>query len=226
MSPVIECINVCKHYPQGNEDLVVLDQVSFQVNSAETIAIIGSSGAGKSTLLNLLGGLDQPTKGQVKINGALLKGQSETALAQMRNRHIGFVYQFHHLLGEFNALENTAMPLLIRGEKKAEAYRQAEQLLLSVGLTKRINHRPYELSGGERQRVAIARALVGKPSCVLMDEPTGNLDEHTADQVQALLQNLNQQLNIAFVIVTHDKRIADNQQRQLFLHEGHLVEIE
>ncbi|CAA0091676.1 Lipoprotein-releasing system ATP-binding protein LolD [BD1-7 clade bacterium] len=222
---VIECQNVSKHYRQGNETLHVLKDISFVVEQGDSVAIVGASGAGKSTLLNLLGGLDFCDAGSVSVLNKDLAKISKDKLAELRNREVGFVYQFHHLLTEFSALENAAMPLLIRGEKRKAAYSTARQILERVGLGARANHRPSELSGGERQRVAIARALVGTPSCVLMDEPTGNLDEATADTIQQLLISLNQDLGTSFIVVTHDKTIARQQKRILQLHEGQLQEI-
>ncbi len=226
MQTVIRCENVSKSYQQGKQQVNVLEDISFHINKGESVAIIGSSGAGKSTLLNLLGGLDDCSEGSVFIADENLQDMSQQQLAQLRNHKIGFVYQFHHLLSEFDALENTAMPLLIRGMPKNQAYILAEKMLQRVGLLERIKHRPSELSGGERQRVAIARALVTEPRCVLMDEPTGNLDEQTAEHIQQLLAQLNQELSISFIIVTHDKRIAEQQHRILQLKEGRLSEMD
>ena len=223
---VIQCQGVSKYYLQGKEKVVVLNDISFAITQGESVAIVGASGAGKSTLLNLLGGLDDCSSGTVELIGKNLEDLSQKQMAKMRNEEIGFVYQFHHLLSEFTALENTAMPLLIRGLKRKDAYQQATTMLDKVGLSSRITHRPSQLSGGERQRVAIARALVTKPSCVLMDEPTGNLDEKTAEHIQQLLQSLNSELSISFILVTHDMRIAHQQQRILQLHEGQLTQIE
>ncbi len=222
---IIDCQNVSKHYQQGDQTLTVLNDVTFQVEQGESVAIVGASGAGKSTLLNLLGGLDFCDEGAVRLLDSDLSQISKDALARLRNYEIGFVYQFHHLLAEFTALENAAMPLLIRGEKRKAAFDEAAVVLAQVGLAERHQHRPSELSGGERQRVAIARALVGKPSCVLMDEPTGNLDETTAMTIQELLVELNQSLGTSFIVVTHDKQIASRQQRILQLQEGALREL-
>lgn len=222
---IIDCQNVSKHYQQGDQTLTVLNDVTFQVEQGESVAIVGASGAGKSTLLNLLGGLDFCDEGAVRLLDSDLSQISKDALARLRNHEIGFVYQFHHLLAEFTALENAAMPLLIRGEKRKAAFDEAAVVLAQVGLAERHQHRPSELSGGERQRVAIARALVGKPSCVLMDEPTGNLDETTAMTIQELLVELNQSLGTSFIVVTHDKQIASRQQRILQLQEGALREL-
>ncbi|NRB41163.1 MAG: lipoprotein-releasing ABC transporter ATP-binding protein LolD [Pseudomonadales bacterium] len=225
-SAVIECTAISKVYKQGEESVSVLNDVSFTINRGDCVAIVGASGAGKSTLLNLLGGLDNCSSGQVKLLGHDLAVMNQAQLAKLRNEELGFVYQFHHLLSEFDALENTAMPLLIRGLKRKQAFIEATDMLEKVGLKNRLHHRPSELSGGERQRVAIARALVAKPSCVLMDEPTGNLDEQTADKIQNLLVELNQQLAISFVLVTHDMHIARQQNRILQLHDGHLTELD
>lgn len=222
MSLVLACRKVCKSYSQAEQELRVLDNIELAVEAGERVAITGPSGSGKSTLLSLLGGLDEASSGQVEIAGADIACLSEVERAQLRNKHLGFVYQFHHLLNEFSALENVAMPLLIGGMAKAEAYKLASAMLGEVGLAERAAHRPAQLSGGERQRVAIARALVGQPSCVLMDEPTGNLDKDTADKIQALLIKLNQEHNISFIIVTHDLSLAANMQRHYSLQQGRL----
>lgn len=222
--PILQCQHVEKSYQQGRQALTILKDINLTIFQGETVAITGSSGAGKSTLLNLLGGLDSCSKGTISLKGQSYDRLNDNQLAILRNTQLGFVYQFHHLLAEFTALENAAMPLLIRREKKAEAYQQAAEILAAVGLAERLHHRPAQLSGGERQRVAIARAVVGKPACVLMDEPTGNLDEETASAIQELLQKLNSELGISFVIVTHDKNIAAVQQRQLHLQGGQLIE--
>lgn len=221
---VLVCHEVTKSYHQGDVDVQVLQGISCRFFEGESIAIVGASGAGKSTFLNILGGLDTPDVGFVDIQGKRLTGLNDKALSALRNQHLGFVYQFHHLLGEFSAEENVAMPLLIRGMKKAQAVKQARDTLSEVGLTKRFLHRPYELSGGERQRVAIARALVTEPALVLMDEPTGNLDETTAQSVQTLIHTLSERLKTCFVIVTHDKQIAKQQKRAFQLHDGLLTE--
>lgn len=223
-SIILECQQVRKSYLQGKHDILVLDDINLVIKTGETVAITGSSGAGKSTLLNLLGGLDSCSSGAIRLKGQSYASLNDKQLAQLRNTELGFVYQFHHLLSEFSALENAAMPLLIRGMKQSQAYQQAAAMLEKVGLAARLDHRPAQLSGGERQRVAIARALVGEPACVLMDEPTGNLDEETATAIQQLLKDLNQQLGICLVIVTHDKNIAAAQQRQLSLQGGRLSE--
>lgn len=217
---VLRCQALSKSYQERQLVTDVLQRVSLEVKAGERVAIIGSSGSGKSTLLHLLGGLDKPTSGDVEVVGQQLSALSVKALAQLRNRHIGFVYQFHHLLAEFTAVENVAMPLFIAGEKRTEALVKAEDLLNEVGLTHRLHHKPAELSGGERQRTAIARALVHEPQLVLADEPTGNLDGTTAKQVFELLDRLNQRRGTAFVVVTHDLILAQRMDRSLHLHQG------
>lgn len=226
MNSIIQCLNVSKSYQFAGADIAVLRDINFTVNAGDTIAILGASGAGKSTLLNLLGGLDWATEGQVLVNSQDLSTLNNKQLSTLRNQQLGFVYQFHHLLQEFDAVENVAMPLLIKGMKKAEAYKQAAAMLDNVGLSERLKHRPQNLSGGERQRVAIARAIVAKPACVLMDEPTGNLDEETAASIQALIQRLNKELNQSFIVVTHDTEIAKAQQYMYRLSGGSLNLIE
>lgn len=223
---VLHCHELVKKYHQGRQDLSILKGIGFSINKGESVAIVGASGSGKSTLLNLLGGLDRSTSGYVELLDQRYENLKEPQLAALRNKELGFVYQFHHLLTEFDALENVAMPLLIRGMPAKAAKLQAEKILEKVGLRDRLYHRPSELSGGERQRVAIARALVANPSCVLMDEPTGNLDEKTAVHIQQLLQQLNTDLGICFVLVTHDKQIARQQQRIFSLHDGFLTELD
>lgn len=204
----------------GDIDLAVLQGVNLQIEPGENLAIIGVSGAGKTTLLNLLGGLDDPDAGSVRLCGADWQSLDASQRASWRNQHLGFVYQFHHLLAEFSALENVALPLLIGGASVAQASERAEELLGRVGLSERLQHQPAELSGGERQRVAIARALVTQPALVLMDEPTGNLDPHTADSMLDLLMELNQTLSISTVIVTHDPAIAARMDRAVRLVDG------
>ena len=220
--PTLRCNAIAKSYLQGALHIDVLSGLDLLVEPGERLAIVGRSGSGKSTLLNILGGLDQPSAGQVWIAGTNMTELSNSARAALRNRALGFVYQFHHLLGEFTALENVAMPLLIRGEAVSRARDDAAEMLEAVGLGARREHKPAELSGGERQRVAIARALVTRPACVLLDEPTGNLDRETAQKVQDLLWRLNEELGIALVIVTHDFDMKSQVNRVLELSGGNL----
>ena len=207
-NPVLECSELCKSFAEAGTLVQVLNDINLTVAAGETVAIVGASGSGKSTFLHLLGGLDRPTRGSVQLCGQSLAGLSDKDVALLRNRSLGFIYQFHHLLPEFSALENVAMPLLIRGETHASALSDASQLLDKVGLTARAHHKPGELSGGERQRTAVARALVGQPDCILADEPTVNLDYETANSVQELFFALNSEFGTSLVMATHDLGLA------------------
>lgn len=219
-TPILRCEKLVKHFQEGDYRVEVLNGVDFSVAPAERVAIVGSSGSGKSTLLHLLGGLDTPTSGEVLVSGEALSHMSDAARGVLRNRAIGFVYQFHHLLPEFTAVENVAMPLLIGGAEPAEAEDRAVDLLGKVGLAKRLTHRPAKLSGGERQRAAVARALIHRPALVLADEPTGNLDTHTGEQVYELMLELNREMGTSLVLVTHDPKMAAKAQRVMHLKDG------
>ena len=222
MSIVLECLDLGKTYTEGPQCLEVLRQISLRVKQGEQLAILGTSGSGKTTLLNLLGGLDLPSRGRVIVAGQDLAEVDETERGRLRNLYLGFVYQFHHLLSEFSALENISMPLLIAGYSRREALQKSQIILERVGLLERASHKPSELSGGERQRIAIARALVTEPACVLLDEPTGNLDRNTALNIQDLMSDLNEKLDISYIVVTHDEAFADTLDRKLFLRDGML----
>ncbi|NIE77631.1 lipoprotein-releasing ABC transporter ATP-binding protein LolD [Pantoea sp. Tr-811] len=222
---VLSCRNLGKSYDEGPASVQVLHGLNLELHAGERVAIVGSSGSGKSTLLNLLGGLDRPTQGSVWLAGEELSALGERARGLLRNRELGFVYQFHHLLPEFTAMENVCMPLLIGRTAIPEARERAEALLKRVGLGHRLHHKPAELSGGERQRVAIARALVNRPGLVMLDEPTGNLDHHTAQGIQELMQELSSASRTAFLVVTHDLNLARQMDRVLKLEDGRLVAI-
>jgi len=223
MSKVLQCCQLSKSYKQGDIETKVLKNLDLSVTKGELLAVVGSSGCGKSTFLHLAGALDKPSSGQVYINDIDIHQLSDKDRAKFRNQHIGFIYQFHHLMMEFSALENVAMPLMIQGDKAKNAKIAAKDMLDKVGLAHRIDYRPSQLSGGERQRVAIARALVTKPSLILADEPTGNLDSDTAEQIYQLIRSLNDTVQTSFVIVTHDLVLANRMDRQVRLVQGKLV---
>jgi len=219
---VLSCAKVVKNYHEGPQLVEVLKGVDFQLQTSQRVAIVGASGSGKSTLLNVLGGLDKPSAGEVRLLGEAFSALDENRRGKIRNRHMGFVYQFHHLLPEFTALENVAMPLLIARQSKRGAGQKAGELLQRVGLQNRLEHKPAELSGGERQRVAIARALACDPACVLMDEPTGNLDRKNGDAIQRVMHELSTSLATSFVVVTHDEQLAQTMDIIYQLSDGHL----
>ena len=223
---ILECSSVSKVFSDGDLKTSVLHDIDLSIHAGEMIAITGASGSGKSTLLNLLGGLDLPSSGDVKLVGQSYQSLSERKKGLLRNANLGFVYQFHHLLPEFSAEENVAMPLWIAGEGKKTSLAKARELLDQVKLSHRYHHRAGELSGGERQRVAIARALAANPKCVLMDEPTGNLDFNTADHIHELIKSINSEMNVAFVIVTHDLTLAERMDKRLNLVEGRIDSFE
>lgn len=222
---VISCRNLYKIFHQGEHEVPVLGGVNLSVSKGETLAIIGASGSGKSTLLHLLGGLDAPSSGEIQILGQDILNIKEEARCQLRNGSLGFIYQFHHLLPEFSALENVAMPLLIRRLGNSEAYERAAEVLKQVGLGHRLSHTPSELSGGERQRAAVARALVTQPACILADEPTGNLDRHTAESVFNIMLELNNKVDASLIIVTHDAQLANRAGRVKQLVDGVLFDV-
>jgi lipoprotein-releasing system ATP-binding protein len=217
---VLECRKVVRKFREGSSELVVLSGVDLDVRAAERVAIVGASGSGKTTLLQIMGGLDDPSEGEVFVDGQPMHGSNELSKADLRNRYIGFIYQFHHLLPEFTAAENVAMPLMIRREPKREALAKAGEILARVGLGERLTHKPGELSGGERQRAAVARALITRPQLVLADEPTGNLDAGNGEHVLKLMLELNRELETSLVVVTHDQTIASRMDRVLVLENG------
>ena len=219
---VIKASGLSKHYDEADRSLSIFENLDFELRQGESVGIVGSSGAGKTTLLNILGGLDVASTGHIELCNTDLTQCSDRVITRLRNQHLGFVYQFHHLLGEFSAQENVALPQMIAGVAKPLANARAAELLEQVGLNHRMAHKPGELSGGERQRVAIARALVNQPACMLMDEPTGNLDRHTAESILELLKHLSDTLETSFVIVTHDEQLAASMDRVMKLEDGKL----
>jgi lipoprotein-releasing system ATP-binding protein len=222
---MLSCKNLCKSYRDGAHVTPVLHQINLQVPAGQMVAIVGSSGSGKSTLLHILGTLDQADSGELLLAGHNIAQLNPTQKSQLRNQQLGFIYQFHHLLMDFTAEENVAMPLLIRGVPQSDALQKARTMLERVGLGHRLTHRPSELSGGERQRVAIARAVVGEPSLILADEPTGNLDHQTAESIYQLMRELNRDLGTSFIVVTHDPDLAAKLDRQLYMRDGKLGEL-
>ncbi len=226
MEDLLVCQDISKTYHDGESDTAVLSNVSFSVSAGEHVAILGSSGSGKSTLLHIIGGLDSPSSGRVLFDGKAIDSLKAKELNLIRNQQMGFIYQFHHLLGEFSALENVAMPLLIGGNARKDANNKAQEMLEHVGLAHRLEHKPAALSGGERQRVAIARALVTQPKLVMADEPTGNLDHKTGLGVYALLKDISRKLNTTFIVVTHDRELANKMDRVLTLQDGHLHSVD
>ena len=220
---ILQCSHLAKQFSDGGLNTHVLSDINLTVNKGDRLAIVGSSGSGKSTLLHILGGLDEPTDGTVEIHGQDINQLSVNKLSQLRNQSLGFVYQFHHLLPEFSAVENVAIPLVIGGVSPMQAQQQAEELLIKVGLSHRLIHKPSELSGGERQRAALARALITQPACLLADEPTGNLDQRTAQAIFELIIELNESLGTALIIVTHDTSLASKMDRVLTLTDGRLT---
>ena len=224
MSEVLSCTHLAKSYTDASSTLHVLRDIDLTIRQGEQVAIMGASGSGKSTLLHLLGGLDTPSSGQIRIDSTPIEGLTAVQLGRLRNRALGFIYQFHHLLPEFTALENVAMPLLVRGVSPAKAADEAGRMLERVALSSRLGHKPGQLSGGERQRAAVARALVTRPVCVLADEPTGNLDRKNADQVYDLMLELNREFSTSYLVVTHDPQIAQRMDRIMVLDDGYIAE--